>query len=279
MWFQYYKIPFKRINIDDTQDIIKEISKINVNDLSGYWYRRGDLTKPYLRNAINSEVQDYLNENDRKILEYFEYKMMSKKNLNSFFYSDLNKLIILEMAKECGLLVPDYQLLQSTLSLEKHKYIYKTVNKDGSIFDFKAKSIFNILTQEYTESVNYEFSPTLVQKKIEKKYELRIFYINEIFFTMAILSQKNQATIIDSRAIGEQNKSRMVPFSLPADIEENLKKLMIKTSINCGVIDLIVTPENDYVFLEINPIGQFGLISYNCNYYIEKTIAKYYGNK
>lgn len=32
---------------------------------------------------------------------------------------------------------------------------------------------------------------------------------------------------------------------------------------------------NNFYFLEINPVGQFGMVSGPCNYKIEKLIAKY----
>jgi len=275
-WFNYYQIPFKRINTDSTEDIIYELSKLNFNEFSGYWYRRGHLVNHINYDVYNYETQEYLKENNQKILEYLEYKMMKKKNLNSFFNRDLNKLIVLEIAKELELLIPDFHLLDNTKSVKTLDYIYKTINGDGNIFDYKNKSVFNVLTQEHTENVDYEFSLTLFQKKIEKKYEVRVFYMDENFYSMAILSQKNQATRIDSRAIGEQDKTRMVPYSLPETIERKLTNLMKNIGINSGVIDIIVTPSNEYIFLEVNPVGHFGLISYNCNYHLEKKIAKFY---
>jgi hypothetical protein len=30
----------------------------------------------------------------------------------------------------------------------------------------------------------------------------------------------------------------------------------------------------ELVFLEINPVGQFGMVSHPCNYYLEKRIAQ-----
>ncbi|WP_426276122.1 grasp-with-spasm system ATP-grasp peptide maturase [Chryseobacterium sp. S-02] len=277
-WFQYYKLPFKRINLDTNINFVEELFGLNLNEISGYWYRRGDLTKT-IYNNYDSEFQKYLTENNKKLLEYFEYKMMKKKNLNSFFNTDINKLIVLEMAKDLGLIIPDFHLIQSTKTLDSLNYIYKTINRDGNIFDYKNKSVFNVLTQELTKHIDYNFSLTLFQKKIEKKFEIRSFYLDGNFYSMVILSQQNEATRIDYRAIGEHNKARMVPYSLPSSIEEKLKCLMLNIGINSGVIDIIVTPTNEYVFLEVNPVGHFGLISYACNYNIEKKIAKFYTNE
>ncbi|WP_293933429.1 hypothetical protein [Sphingobacterium sp. UBA6645] len=42
---------------------------------------------------------------------------------------------------------------------------------------------------------------------------------------------------------------------------------------NTGSIDLILTPDGDYVFLEINPEGQFGMVPHPCNYFLEREMA------
>jgi hypothetical protein len=49
--------------------------------------------------------------------------------------------------------------------------------------------------------------------------------------------------------------------------------------MNTGSIDLILTPNGEYFFLEINPMGQYDWLSKNCNYYIEKDIAEMLINK
>ena len=49
---------------------------------------------------------------------------------------------------------------------------------------------------------------------------------------------------------------------------------MEKVELETGSIDMILTKDGKYVFLEINPVGQFGMVSYPCNYFLEKAIAK-----
>lgn len=44
-------------------------------------------------------------------------------------------------------------------------------------------------------------------------------------------------------------------------------------SLETGSIDLILTKDGLFIFLEVNPVGQFGMTSYPCNYYLEKLIA------
>lgn len=92
---------------------------------------------------------------------------------------------------------------------------------------------------------------------------------------MAIFSQNTGTTQIDFRNIDSKNITRYVPFKLPDSICQKLDRLMRETNINCGSIDMIVTPNNEFVFLEINPVGQFGMVSHSCNFNLEKKIAEF----
>jgi glutathione synthase/RimK-type ligase-like ATP-grasp enzyme len=45
--------------------------------------------------------------------------------------------------------------------------------------------------------------------------------------------------------------------ALPAEVEQSLSRLMERLGLVYGAIDLRLTPDGRYVFLEINPAGQF----------------------
>ena len=53
---------------------------------------------------------------------------------------------------------------------------------------------------------------------------------------------------------------------------------MKKSNLDTGSIDIVVTKKEEYVFLEVNPVGQFGWVSSNCNYYLEEKVANYLMN-
>jgi glutathione synthase/RimK-type ligase-like ATP-grasp enzyme len=92
---------------------------------------------------------------------------------------------------------------------------------------------------------------------------------------MAIFSQLDSLTELDYRNYNLEKPNRTVPFSLPENIELKLELLMKGLKLDTGSIDLILNREGDYVFLEVNPTGQFGWLSKSCNYYIEREIAKH----
>jgi D-alanine-D-alanine ligase-like ATP-grasp enzyme len=65
-----------------------------------------------------------------------------------------------------------------------------------------------------------------------------------------------------------------VPFSPPEDLKNKVSKFMNIMNLDTGSIDIIVRKDSQFVFLEVNPIGQFSDMSYNCNYFLEKKIVE-----
>ena len=53
---------------------------------------------------------------------------------------------------------------------------------------------------------------------------------------------------------------------------------MKKCGVSFGAVDMIVTPNDRYVFLEINPSGQFGWIEKLTGLPISRTIAEVLAN-
>jgi glutathione synthase/RimK-type ligase-like ATP-grasp enzyme len=90
---------------------------------------------------------------------------------------------------------------------------------------------------------------------------------------MAILSQADEQTKIDFRRYNEKKPNRFVPFKLPAEIDQKIRLLFKKIGLNTGSVDMIVDQQDNYYFLEINPVGQFGMVSQPCNYFLEKQVA------
>jgi D-alanine-D-alanine ligase-like ATP-grasp enzyme len=66
-----------------------------------------------------------------------------------------------------------------------------------------------------------------------------------------------------------------VPITLPADVEEKLDRLFRALDLNTGSVDMIVDEEGEFVFLEINPTGQYSYVSKICNFDIDRLIAEW----
>lgn len=251
------------------------------SELDSFWYRRGVLNFDFLKNTDINELDDFCMIEHVKIIEYIYYKFSKLKSLNDYYKSDVNKLIISDMAKKIGLSTPTDFIFQNEFYVKnlkkthKSEFISKSISGIG-IIKVDNFSIFNYTKIiENTELKSANFFPSLFQNYIEKKYELRVFYLEGEFYSMAIFSQNDDQTKIDFRDYNLNQQNRRVPFKLPKEIEIKLDLLMRKININSGSIDIIVTNENEYVFLEVNPVGQFGMVSNPCNYNIYKKIANF----
>jgi hypothetical protein len=98
--------------------------------------------------------------------------------------------------------------------------------------------------------------PAIYQRKVEKRYELRVTCMDEVCFAARLDSQDRDGTRTDWRA----DFSRpLIPrfVELPRRIEQLCIALLKRMGLAFGCIDLIVTPDDEYVFLEVNEMGQF----------------------
>jgi glutathione synthase/RimK-type ligase-like ATP-grasp enzyme len=98
-------------------------------------------------------------------------------------------------------------------------------------------------------------APGIFQALIEKAYELRITVVGEAVFAVRIESQQSTSTRIDWRR--DYDALTYSAVILPPAIEKDLLKLQKELGLVFGAYDFIVTPSGDYIFLEVNPVGQW----------------------
>jgi ATP-GRASP peptide maturase of grasp-with-spasm system len=157
------------------------------------------------------------------------------------------------------------------------RIIIKDISAPFSYYkeNMRILSLTTEITECELENIPEKFYPSLFQELIEKKYELRVFYLEEICYSMAIFSQNDKQTSVDFRNYNHTKPNRRIPYNLPIEIKLKVVALMKDLNLETGSIDFIVTTSGDYIFLEVNPVGQFGMTSYPCNYYLEKKVAEY----
>jgi hypothetical protein len=97
--------------------------------------------------------------------------------------------------------------------------------------------------------------PYLVQELIKKQYDLRVTVIGEHVFGVRIDSQAVPEGKIDWRQAGV--RAPHAPEELPADLAERCLELVRAYGLEFAAIDLVRARDGRYVFLEINPNGQW----------------------
>jgi ATP-GRASP peptide maturase of grasp-with-spasm system len=306
-WISLLKGKFYRLNGDEFYSIKGvKASKIgkdgNINDnLPSYlkevniaWFRRWN-TRDYLDVFYNTnrptdhsfDIYNSLHQDSGTIRQYFFYNLQNlniKKWLTPPSKTGNNKLITLSMAKEVGLTIPETAVIGTKTDLIEFYKLRKTIITKDLTAPFVLKigdegwfmSKTREVSKKFIDTLPDTFIPSLFQELVEKSYELRIFYLDGIFYSMAIFSQKNKKTQLDFRNYDTVKPNRTVPYKLPKSLEAKLSKLLEKMGLNTASIDIIRKKgTNEYIFLEVNPVGQFGMTSIPCNYYLEKKIAEY----
>lgn len=267
--------------------------QIDLDKINTYWYRRSKLNYSHFipeQEIISKEINQQLKTAMLKELKIFDQfihnHLRKKKHIGSYLKNEVNKIEILQTALINNLDIPDTLITSNKKELLKfHKkhpgVIFKPIYEAPFFFNKNLGTLYAYtkrLKTKYLEKLPDTFFPILLQEEIQKKYEVRTFYLNKEMYSIAIFPGINKETSVDSRTINKDYKPRRAPYRLPVSYRKKVTKLMESINLNCGSIDTIVTPDNRFIFLEINPIGQFGKLSHIGNYFLEKRIAEYLSN-
>jgi ATP-GRASP peptide maturase of grasp-with-spasm system len=277
-----------KINNLNTSITLSNKQNYNLENYKTFWYRRGNFAIPTklienFKNSVCINALNKFNSDERNTVQGFIHNYLKTKTKNINEYNDiyLNKLSVLEKAKEFGLTIPDTIVTTKKTDVESfiklHKNIITKAIYNGFSFVISDTNFYLhtlLIDEEDIKEFPDNFYVTQFQVCIDKAFELRIFYLEEKFFASAIFSQNDAQTKIDFRNYNESKPNRVIPFTLPNNLKLKIKKLMIALQLKSGSIDIIVTKKGEYVFLEVNPIGQFTQVSLPCNYYLEKHLAQ-----
>lgn len=283
----------------------------DLDEIHSIWYRRGSELRLSQNDKINygshsndtfhDLVSNYLKGESRVLIETVNYLFLRKHHLSNPLYASPNKLITLLRAKDAGLEIPDTFICSQKQHLQNFHGVHEGIitkpmsevatfptvtgkevfhlSKIGSNVQPDQLSYFGSYTEEVQENeiktLSTTFFPSLFQEKLNKAVELRVFYLDESCYAMAIFSQLDQQTETDFRRYNREKPNRNVPFILPTEIESNIVRFMKSMRLKTGSIDIVVTTDNRYVFLEVNPVGQYGMTSYPCQYNLDEKIADY----
>jgi glutathione synthase/RimK-type ligase-like ATP-grasp enzyme len=140
--------------------------------------------------------------------------------------------------------------------------IYKTLSQPTVkvALDGPLHAIYTTpITEAHLDALeSIRFAPCLFQEYIPKRLELRVTVIGDDIFAAAIHSQNHDRTQHDWRHYDVDIP--YTKFDLPADVAERCHRFVRSYGLNFSAMDVILTPDGRYVFIENNPNGQWYFI-------------------
>ena len=261
-------------NHNDLYSITNEyVKKSNLETVKSIWFNGGAVS------SYNDQYEDKCYEvlTDAYLMQKEGYKL-GKRTADFEF----NRLDVMLEAKQQGLKIPHTLLTGNKQKLknffdchyDKNGIIAKRILDSYFYEDEAYKYNFNLtfsITPEILNEVPDEFAISLFQERIKADFEIRVIYVDGIFYSACIYNFDDTTVDYRTKLVSMENL-RIIPFQLPIEMEEKLAQVFKKFKMNYGSADLMYS-NNEFYFLEINPTGQVSFINNACNFYIENLLA------
>ena len=141
------------------------------------------------------------------------------------------------------------------IATSHEQIIYKAFSPARNIAPDKALFTGLITDESLTNLELIRVTPGIFQERIDKAYELRITVVGTRIFAVKIESQVLAETRLDWRHA--QHDVAYEAVTLPDQVATKIRTFMESIGLVYGAFDFIVTPDDRYVFLEVNPSGAY----------------------
>lgn len=243
-------------------------TQLPIQDIRSILWRR---PAPYvIPDDLTTEEHDYVQDEVTHTLRGLWYSldvywMSFPPNIQAAGYKpeQLKRATTLGFDVPRTVITSDPDKVQEFYDLCHGEVIYKAISNgaygviDPVTGETLGKAIYSTPIQREHLSMleKIRVAPAMFQEYVPKHTEFRVTIIGDDIFVAEIDSQAQERTRYDWRHYD-------VPMllsegMLPADIAARCFALVRSYGLNFGALDLILTPDGRYVFLEINPNGQW----------------------
>ncbi|MGI8837488.1 MAG: hypothetical protein ACR2H4_12750 [Pyrinomonadaceae bacterium] len=193
-----------------------------------------------------------------------------------------SKIYQLSKARTLGFQIPNTLISNDPVAVRRfwHEREGRIIAKPLRMgyFDFgdRQTCVFTspVAEEHLRDDEGIQLAPVIYQGLIQKACDIRVTIVGKRVFSAAIDSQSIPSADIDWR----QSDTEDLPHSvhqLPPSIKAQCLAYMDELGLSFGALDLVLTPQNEYVFLEINSAGQWVWLEDKLDLPISKTIAEW----
>lgn len=267
-----------RINTEDAPDIkvTHDLTKGTLLSVRGRNVALSSLRAAYFRRPLPPEIDcaGLSPAAVRYVREEWSYLLRSLYlEIDDKWFSHPNNIILAEdkpkqlrLAREIGFSVPETVITNNLASVRGlfssgevvAKPLKQSLLDDGKgpgsvIFTSSIAAISDI------DEESLRLAPVIFQRKLHKRYDIRVTVVEDDIFPVAILSQQFEKTQTDWRHSSVVELSHEI-ISLPAAMQEKCREIVRRLKLRFGAIDLVMDEVGGIWFLECNPNGQWAWI-------------------
>jgi glutathione synthase/RimK-type ligase-like ATP-grasp enzyme len=137
-------------------------------------------------------------------------------------------------------------------------YIAKAVVSGGFRENGRRYAIFTTpVTPDDLPDDAVRSAPVIYQERIANRFDLRVTVVGERVFAARISIPDDDKSEADWRAVDPARVAYEI-HKLPPALEAACVAYVKAHALVFAALDFIITPQGDYVFIEINPSGQWG---------------------
>jgi glutathione synthase/RimK-type ligase-like ATP-grasp enzyme len=186
----------------------------------------------------------------------------------------------LRIAAELGFRIPRFVITNEVKKAESfvkscsEGVIVKTLAKAAILSQKRAATLYtHLLTESDLEHLfAVRFGPTFLQEFIKKSFDIRVTVIGNKLFAVGIESGNVERARVDFRRAEVYDLAHTI-LDIPQNLQIKCLDLVRALGLSFGAIDLLLTPAGDYVFLEINPNGQWYWLEWVTGIPLSKTMC------
>lgn len=230
------------------------------------WFRRP--ARPVLSDAVHPADRKWANREHEEFFRWLiEFLPADVFQVNSPERARRanSKIYQLQAAQRVGLRFPqtlysnDTRKIRAFLRHHGGQAVYKSITQQGPwlLSDQSYAVLYtSLLTEDgLPDDEVLKATPGIFQQLLQKAFELRVTVIGKRVFPAKIDSQATRKGQLDwRRALDDMTWEET---DIPAELSRTILKLMEEMGLAFGCLDFVVTPEGEYVFLEVNEMGQF----------------------
>ncbi|MCQ9637574.1 MvdD family ATP-grasp ribosomal peptide maturase [Chryseobacterium sp. WG23] len=248
------------VSILETQEV-----KYRLDDISAIWYRRAYNIGKGLRDELEAKFYGAaMGEIRNTIFGFIESVDVYSLGKPSVYRRLDSKEEQLKVADKIGLKIPETCLTnnpeEARKFILKHQNVVAKMQTGFAIYEDGVENVVftNVVSEDRLEELDsLLYCPMQFQKMIEKKKELRVTIVGRDVYAFEVDSQQFEDSKVDWRKDGVNLIDKWVRTELPGEVEEKLLELLDVYNVDYGAIDIIVSPEDEYFFIEINAAGEF----------------------